>query len=148
MSGVKLTYTIDDQAAREFLSRLGDADTRPMFDEIGGYLDSEVARRFISGEDWEGNALIPSQRALNEGGKTLVEFVHLRDSYTHNVYIDGSGVEHGSGMVYAAIQHYGGKTGRNHSTELPPRPVMGINAHDESEINNIVDDFYQSVVNG
>jgi len=145
---VRLVHSINDIAAREFLSRLSDVDTRPMFDEVGGYLDSEVARRFISGEDWEGNALIPSQRALKEGGKTLVDFGHLRDSYTHNVFIDGSGVEHGSDMVYAAIQHFGGKAGRNQSVELDARPVMGINADDEDEINYIVDDFYQSVVNG
>jgi len=146
--GVRLVHKIDDVAAREFLSRLGDVDTRPMFDEIGGYLDSEVELRFIEGVDFEGNALIPSQRALNEGGKTLVDRGHLRDSYTHNVFMDGSGVEHGSNMVYAAIQHFGGKTGRNHSVELPARPVMGINDNDEDEINHIVDDFYRSVVNG
>ncbi len=146
--GVRLAYSIDDRAARGFLSRLGDVDTRSMFDEIGGYLDSEVALRFVEGVDWEGNALIPSERAEKEGGKTLVDKAHLRDSYTHNVFLDGSGVEHGSDMVYAAIHHFGGKTGRNHSVELPARPVMGINADDENEINHIVDDFYQSVVNG
>jgi len=145
--GIRLTYSIDDKAPRELISRLTNANTRLMFEEIGGYLDSEVARRFVAGEDWEGNPLIPSERAIAEGGKTLVNFGHLRDSYTHNTFIDGSGVEHGSDLDYAAIHHFGGKTGRNQSTELPARPVMGINANDEDEINDIVHRHYQSVIN-
>lgn len=146
--GLRLTYSINDRASHELMSRLANINTRPMFDEIGGYLDSEVARRFNDGEDWEGNPLVPSKRALSEGGKTLVDFGHLRDSYTHSVFIDGSGVEHGSDLDYAAIHHFGGKAGRNHSVELRARPVMGINANDEDEINDIVHHYYQSVVSG
>jgi len=146
--GIQLTYTIKDRAARELFSRLEGANTRPMFDEIGAYLDSEVARRFNDSEDWEGNPLEPSQRALNDGGKTLVDHGHLRDSYTHNVFPNGKGVEHGSDMPYAAIHQFGGKAGRNQSVELVARPVMGINASDENEIEDIVHDFYRSVVNG
>jgi len=141
-----MSYKINNVAAKEFLSRLADADTHIMFDDIGGYLDSETALRFSKAEDFQGNPLIPSERALEESGITLVDHGHLRNSYTHNVFSDGKGVEHGSDMVYAAIHHVGGKTGRHHSTDLPARPVMGINDADEVEIGRIVHDFYQRVV--
>jgi phage gpG-like protein len=31
------------------------------------------------------------------------------------------------GVVYAAIQQFGGVAGRNHASTLPPRPYMGVN---------------------
>lgn len=30
------------------------------------------------------------------------------------------------GVVYAAIQNYGGQAGRHHASHLPPRPYMGV----------------------
>lgn len=141
--GIRLSYEINSKPLHELLSRIANADTRLMFDEVGGYLDSEVSQRFKEGVDWQGNALAPSIRAEMEGGKTLVNFGHLRDSYTHNVFLDGKGVEHGSDMIYSAIHQFGGKTGRNHAVEMPIRAVMGINSDDEAEISNIVEDFYQ-----
>jgi len=32
------------------------------------------------------------------------------------------------GVVYAAIQQRGGRAGRNHASDLPPRPYMGVSA--------------------
>jgi phage gpG-like protein len=32
------------------------------------------------------------------------------------------------GVVYAAIQQFGGVAGRNHASHLPPRPYMGVDA--------------------
>ena len=143
MAGVELNYTIDDREVQQALHRLGHFKMRAMFDEIGGYLDSETQRRFDASEDWQGNALIESDRARDEGGKTLIDFGHLRDSYTYQVFLAGDGLEWGSDMVYAAIHHFGGETGRNHATELDARPIIGINADDEEEIDAIVKDFIQ-----
>ena len=143
MSGVELTYTIDDRQAQQALHRLGHFKARAMFDEIGGYLDSEKERRFAQSIDWQGNRLIESERAKNEGGKTLVDFGHLRDSYTYQVFLSGDGLEWGSDMIYAAIHQFGGKTGRNYATELDARPIIGINTDDEEEIDAIVKDFIQ-----
>lgn len=143
MSGVRLEYSIDNSKPLAMLQRLEDFNARAMFDDIGGYLDSEVTNRFIEGKDPDGNLWEPSQRALNEGGSTLVDHGHLRDSITHLVFLDGSGVEHGSDEVYAAIQHFGGEAGRNHSVTLPSRKYVGINDDDEVEIDNIVEDHYR-----
>lgn len=148
MSGIRLEYSIDDQIAQAALEKLSHFNKQAMFEEIGAYLDSSVEIRFKDGIDPDGNQWQPSQRALNEGDNTLVDFGHLRDSITHAVFLDGSGVEHGSDMVYSAIHQFGGKAGRNHSVELVARPFIGINADDEDEIKGIRDDFLHEALNG
>jgi len=147
MSGIQATYQIDDREVLQALDRLGHFKAREMFDDIGGYLNSETERRFDESIDWQGQPLEPSERALREGGKTLIDYGHLRDSYTYQLFLDGSGLEWGSDMVYAAIHHFGGETGRNLATELPPRPIIGINADDEEEIGFIVRDFIARELN-
>jgi phage gpG-like protein len=164
MSGVRLQYKFDDTKVKELLNRLSRFQSRAMFDEIGGYLDSTVGDRFKQGRDpegntWEpsvralaletggttpeGNTWEPSVRALETGGTTLVDHGNLRDSITPNVFADGSGVEHGSNMIYAAIHQFGGKAGRNRAVTLPARPFIGISPDDESQINAIVEDHIQ-----
>lgn len=146
MAGVRLDYRLEDKQVINALKRMEAFNARPMFDEIGGYLDSSVTQRFKDGVGPDGIAWEESERAKNEGGKTLVDFGHLRDSVTSFIYLDGSGLEHGSDMVYAAIQQFGGKAGRNKSVELVERPFIGIDADDEDEINAIVGDFVQQVM--
>jgi phage gpG-like protein len=63
--------------------------------------------RFREQHDPEGQAWIPSQRALRTGTDTLIEHGYLLASQTYNV-LDGEGVEWGSALVYAAIQQAGG----------------------------------------
>ena len=55
MSGIQLTYTINDSKPLAMLQRLEDFNARAMLDEIGGYLDSEVDQRFKAGVDKDGN---------------------------------------------------------------------------------------------
>lgn len=142
MSGVRLEYSIDNSKPLAMLQRLEDFNSRAMFDDIGGYLDSEVTNRFKEGKDPDGNLWTPSIRG-SEGGSTLVDYGHLRDSITHQVFLDGSGLEHGTDMVYAAIHQFGGETGRNKATFIIARPYLGINEDDEVEIDNIVEDHYR-----
>jgi len=142
MSGIQLTHTIDDREVQQALHRLGHFKAREMFDEIGGYLDSETQRRFDASEDWQGYPLL-TKRSFLEGGKPLIDKGHLRDSYTYQVFLSGDGLEWGSDMVYAAIHHFGGQTGRGHKTEIQPNPILGINADDEDDVSAIVKDFIQ-----
>ena len=47
------------------------------------------------------------------------------------------GVEIGSALVYAAIHHFGGETGRiGHRFTLPARPVLGITDRHERRIGD------------
>ena len=146
MAGLNLTIKIDDLKARELFDDLERFDALPMWEDIGEYLTSETARRFDREIDAEGNRLKPSRRAELGGGKTLVEYGHLRDSYSYVTLLDRTGIEFGSNLDYAAIHQFGGKTGRGHRTVLPPRAILGINADDEREIEDIVLDHVRGLL--
>jgi len=170
MSGVRLDYSINDSKPLAMLQRLENFNARAMFDDIGGYLDSEVANRFVEGKDPDGNTWEPLSDATlfariggaksrkKRGGtrigairklagiSTLINRGNLRDSITHNTFIDGSGVEHGSNKVYAAIHQFGGQAGRGKSVTIPARPFLGINGGDESMIDNIVEDHLRMTI--
>lgn len=108
-------------------------------DEIGAFLDSDVVMRFTKEQAPDGAKWQQSQAAKIRGGLTLTDQRNLADSVTHNV--DGDTLTHGLGEEYAAIHHFGGKTGRNHSVTLPSRKILGIAAVQEKEINNIIADW-------
>jgi len=140
MAGVQLKYSVDMAKPLAMLKRLEDFNARAMFDDIGGYLNTETDKRFKEGKDPDGNLWEVSQRAADEGGNTLIDFGHLRDSITHVTFIDGSGLDQGTNLIYAGIHQIGGKAGRNQSVTLPARPFIGINDDDAAEIDNIVED--------
>lgn len=139
MSGVRLEYSLDLRAPERMLARLSAFDRRALSDELGDLLVSSTTQRFRDGVDPEGNPWEPSERAEAEGGKTLVDRGHLRDSITYHVFLDGSGLELGSDMVSAAIHQFGGEAGRNYATELPPRSFLGISEDDEADIDDVLE---------
>lgn len=147
MAGVVLRYSIHDAPSKEFLERLSRINTRPLMDEIGAYVVSVTNERFEQGITPTGESWKPSQRALREGGKTLIDHGHLRDSYTHIVLSDHA-VDIGSDLPYAHIHHKGGKAGRNHSVTIDPRPALGINDADRHEIQLITHDFLRDASDG
>lgn len=51
----------------------------------------------------------------------------LRSSITYQVRNNGDLIDLsvGSNVIYARIHEYGGDTGRNHKTYIPPRPYLG-----------------------
>lgn len=108
-------------------------------DEIGAFLDSDVVMRFTKEQAPDGAKWLQSKAAKNRGGLTLTDQRNLADSVTHNV--EGDTLTHGLGEDYAAIHHFGGKTGRNHSVTLPSRKILGIAPVQEKEINNIIADW-------
>lgn len=117
-------------------------------DEIGAFLDSDVVMRFTKelapdGSKWEQSEMARLGRSSKKDkvrkGLTLTDQRNLADSVTHNV--QGDTLTHGLGEEYAAIHHFGGKTGRNHSVTLPSRKILGIAAVQEKEINNIIADW-------
>lgn len=144
MAGVSISFRLDMTKPLDMLARLEHFNARAMFDDIGGYLDSEATNRFVTSKDPFGQRWEPSQRAKNTGGKTLLDYGHLRDSVTHQVFIDGRGVEHGSDLEYSAIHQFGGETGHpNGRFTMTARPFIGIGPADETEIDNIVEDHLE-----
>ncbi|NOR69807.1 MAG: phage virion morphogenesis protein [Methylomarinum sp.] len=114
------------------------SDLTPVWDDVGAYFGSEVEQRFQDEQAWDGIPWQQSERAKNEGGKTLVDHAHLRDSFTWNA--DTDGFEFGTNVIYAAIHQKGGEAGRNKSVTLPARPILpsALNNADDTEILNIV----------
>ncbi|MBS3796677.1 phage virion morphogenesis protein [Pseudoalteromonas sp. BDTF-M6] len=123
------------------LGLLADKAERPadVLDEIGAFLDTDVTLRFMKEQTPEGVKWQQSEAAKDRGGLTLTDKRNLAGSITHNVV--GDTLEHGLGEEYAAIHHFGGRTGRNKATLLPARPIVGIGALQANEIDDIISDW-------
>ncbi|WP_072670534.1 phage virion morphogenesis protein [Vibrio injensis] len=136
MAGARVRVQYDDsqwQAALDALARAGADLSRPL-NEVGEYLVSETLERFKVGKGPDGTAW----KAVQRGGVPLVDRGHLRDSIT---YAQRPGeVMVGSGMVYAAIHHFGGKAGRGRRVSIDARPFLGVNSQDTAEIGQIFTD--------
>jgi len=134
MTGVRSEVRVHDEKVQAMFAQAKDFDARPTFDEIGAYLMSDLQSRFLKSIAPDGTRWEASQRATAEGGKTLIDRGHLRDSFTYNVFTDGSGLEFGSNDIRAAIHQFGGQAGRNHATTIVPRPMIGIADEQDDEI--------------
>lgn len=146
MSGVTLNVTLEDSAALAALGRLAKAGTElePLMDEIGAGLVTSTQLRFERGEAPDGSAWTHSIRAREQGGQTLIDSGHLRDSITHAA--GPSQVEVGTNVLYAALHQLGGaikakakprltfKIGDRFISKaqvtIPARPFIGLSAGD------------------
>lgn len=137
MSAAFIEIPISGAEAFDIFKRLPDLSSRaqPMLDEIGAYLDSDVSERFIQGVTPEGRAWTPSQRAVAEGGKTLIDSAILMSGVTHNA--DNDSLIHGLTDIYAAIHHFGGKAGRGNKVTIEARPIIGIATKQQAAIERI-----------
>ena len=147
---IKATGFEDISRALAALLAKGD-DLGPLLDEIGAALVDSSIERFETSTDHDGDQWIVSGRAAREGGKTLVDQGHLRDSITH--VVTGDSVTRGTNVVYAAIQHFGGTIKAKNApylkfatpkgfaqvkeVTLPARPFLGLSDDDETVIGEI-----------
>lgn len=153
---IKLNYRIEDAVSWD------DLPVQQLLDDIGFYLLNTTLERFEAEETPEGESWEKSYRADKDGGKTLQDKGHLRDSYTYNLFGGEEGVEVGSNLIYAAIHHEGGEIkGKNGKLKfrignswvqkekvvIPARPALGINSDDEQEILAITEDLVKQTYN-
>lgn len=140
MSGI--VHRFDDGPIRRHLARLallhaGNFDRARR--NIGEYLLGEVQDRLDHQTLVDGTAMPQSKAAIERKGKTLIRSHRLYDSYAYQMTRDG--LELGSALVYSAIHHFGGETGRaSHRITLPARPVLGSNEADERRIGDFLID--------
>ena len=136
---------------------------RPLHLAMGTHFEESAKDRFRSNVGPDGSAWEQSARAKEEGGKTLLDRGHLRDSI--HVVVGADSVEIGTNMVYAAIHQFGGTTRAHKITAkaggvlawgggkfaksvnhpgsvIPPRPYLGVAAGDEAEIELMVVDHW------
>lgn len=118
-------------------ARSGNA--RDVLDDIGAFLDSDVQMRFLKEQAPDGTRWVQSEAAKERAGLTLTDTRNLAGSVTHSATDDE--LIHGLGEKYAAIHHYGGKTGRNKSVTLPSRNIIGVALMQRNEIDAIVSDW-------
>lgn len=156
---------LDDTAVQAALAEavtLGQ-DMTPLFDEIGASVVTSVELRFEQGLAPDGSAWVPSQRARETGGQTLIDTRRLLGSLSHQP--DAQGVDIGFSAIYAAVQHYGaeieakngkalafaglgGKTVFRPHVTIPPRPLIGAEDFDAVEIAEITADFVAEIFGG
>ena len=135
MSGVHMQFNITDTGVKQLFTRMSNADFTLMNDEMGQALVAEVQERFDKGQAPDGSQWQQSQRAIDNGGKTLIDSSILLSGITSQANADGFII--GTPEVYGAIHHYGGKTGRNGSVELPARPIFGLEAAQQERLEEV-----------
>jgi len=157
-----ITITVNDRELTSLIERLQRklGDMTPAMDEIGAAIKLSVKRNFE--EQGRPSRWQPSRRAQREGGQTLSDTGRLRNSFTHRA--EPHQVTVGTNVIYAAILHFGGKTGPrkitaqkgkalnipgigfrrsvNHpGSTIPARPFLMIQEQDKIAIGKIVDRY-------
>jgi len=157
--------TVDDREVNAALNRLIALGQSPreVMQDIAAIGESSTRDRFRDGIGPDGNAWKPSRRAMERGGKTLIDSNRLLSSMTSQSGADFA--EWGTNVIYAAIHQVGGdirpKTARGlffkvadgsfrrvKKVTIPARPYLGINAEDEANIVDIVNQHLADAING
>ena len=97
----------------------------------GAEMVYQTEERFYNQHDLQRQPWIPSQRAIKDQGKTLIDTGRLRASLTYVALPDG--VKWGTNVAYAKDMHYGIRVRR-----IPARPFLGMNDNDRASILNII----------
>lgn len=106
---------------------------------LADFVLSETQMNFEREQTPDGSAWPKSQRAAETGGKTLQDTRRLRNSYTY--IANDLRAEIGTNVIYAAIHHHGGDTGRGHAVTLPSRPALGITLEMQGEMHQLYTDW-------
>lgn len=140
MAGVAFTASFDSAPITRHLARLALLDSR-RFDgarrDIGEMMLGDVQDNLDGQRLFDGGGMPQSQAAIRRKGKTLIDRHHLYDSYVYQ--LTRGDVEIGSALIYAAIHHFGGETGRaGHRFTMTARPVLGMTADLERRIGDVL----------
>lgn len=129
---IELTLS-DDLTARLRTGAKAAADFSVPMAAIADLMRSESILNFETERGPDGEPWLPSTRAIEDGGLTLTDTGHLRQSLTGAS--DATGAILGTNMVYAAIHQFGGTVrGRQGSKTsnvpkphtFPARPFIGF----------------------
>ena len=125
----KLARLQNMQPAMEVVGEIGLASFEKNF-EVGGrpnkwpeLKESTIKERSRRGK-WPGKILVRSGNLKRISYEALAKKV----------------IWSASGEEYAAIQHFGGKAGRNHAATIPPRPYLLLQDEDKVEITHVLID--------
>lgn len=150
MAGTRETFsiTVDDAELRRYLAQLLDRLDQPAaaLREIGEVLTASTQQRFATqtdpaGQPWAPNT--PATLARKRTLRILTEHGFLGDTIRYQLAADGRSVAVGSGLVYAAMQQFGGtKSMWPHLWgDIPPRPFLGLSEADRVSVLEILRDY-------
>lgn len=163
--GVVYRIDIDDRQVQGALDRLIGLGQSPreVMQEISEKGESSTRDRFNKTQSApDGTPWKPSGRVQERGGKTLLWHNHLVNSITADYGDDFA--EWGTNSTYAAIHQFGGEIRptsakalvfkapdgsfvRAKKVTIPARPFLGINADDEENILDIINQHLTDVIN-
>lgn len=139
MSGVRVTISVSDNASepiRQFAANL--SDVLPLMKNLGEITLSSVQENFEVGGRPKWQPLAPATVKAKGHAKPLLDSGVLKSvvmkARADQVVV---GVQPAA-KAYAAIQHFGGKAGRNHSVTIPARPYMLLQDEDLAEIDQLL----------
>jgi len=137
MSGVILRAEITDNGIRAKLTALIALGRNPAdaMRDIATYGESSTRERFRMQIGPDGNRWKPSLRVQLNGGKTLTKDGHLSAITSRS---SSKIAEWGSNRIYAAIHQLGGNAGRGLRSKIVPRPYLGVNDENDSDILDIL----------
>ncbi|MBA4781169.1 phage virion morphogenesis protein [Blastomonas sp.] len=175
MAGVSISARVQGSAAIDArLAALAAAngDLSDLMDGIGLYLETSTLERFENETDPDGKPWEKSQRAKDEGGKTLTDSSRGKSSITYDY--SPSDVEIGTNVIYMRPHQYGMDEavtvpahtrtinqafGRSlpggltiqvgafeRQMKMPKRSFLGINGEDEEEILALAEDYERGAV--
>ncbi len=149
----------DDSPIVQALSKmlLDGSNKKRLFDKIGGSLADDNRLRFDTEASPDGEPWAKSWRATHQGGQTLRDTGRLMNSIAYAIGGDvirvGTNVDYGPALHYGAtIKPVAGKFLKFGSEEkpvfmkqvvLPARPFLGINTEDETNVLDIINQFFQ-----
>lgn len=161
MTGLEVKAQVESSAAdRVFAELIAKGTTlTPLMQDLGEFLTETTKQRFETstapdGTRWEPNApatylayldkfsgsygksgQLSKAGANRASGKKPLIGETGRLSREIYYQADATGVEISSGLIYSAIQQFGGVAGRG--VQIPARPYLGLSAEDEVEITEI-----------
>lgn len=150
MTGISYKVTFDDREPRakleELIGRMENAEG--FYKNVGEHLLVSVAERFETetapdGQPWKTLSGVTIENRLKRFGNAPLTILRMRGRLAGSFNYEASS-QHarvGTSVIYAAIQHFGGKAGRNKKVTIPSRPILGLSDDDEIAILEIAEDW-------
>lgn len=147
-----MSITIDDDQVLQALNTMQQRAIRlqPAFKAIGEAMVASTHERFREKESPDGTPWAPlsdatvkrkgHDRILEGESNQLARQIHYATSDDELLW--------GSSMVYAAMQHFGGRQSQHPHLwgDIPARPFLGLSDDDEEEIHETLRDWLEGAV--
>lgn len=177
----EFTINVQDAEVKALLKRLSETgqNMRPIYQDIGEGIMERTKQRFSTGVGPDGVKWLPNAQATysilaNRLGKSNLGKDGRINSKGANklankkpligetgdlarqfhVSATNDSVTIGNSMIYAAIQQFGGKAGRNKKITIPARPFLPVTIdgqlypQEQQSILNTLNEHLDDVING